>query len=393
MTVARSLLAAVLLLGAATRAPSQAPNPCAGQAACTEVPSFVATVTDFRTSSVSYYKVVTATVRLRNKLNRPLILGYVAGSGIATDDQGHRYEVTSAAGVRGIGVISNNTFDSKFILQPGESSDARIEMSWRPATRSDIFGTNWVIEFSIREIDPIAGNQFRLGREHALQFRGFRDGWVPTTSVAGAAPQPVSVAAEAPAAAAGPDHPPVVAADPCVGNARCYNAGQFIAEVRSLTPGATNVRHHTLDVGLRIRNLTSAPLILGYKSGSSGAIDNLGNRYIYGRPGTHDVNFKGIGLITSAAADPQFVLQPGQSRDVSFIVVRFNSLNQQIGTSWSYEVTLTGLEVLPSRQLRETRDYVVAFHDLGSHASAAATVKSAKELMDELKARLKRKPE
>ncbi|MES2124289.1 MAG: hypothetical protein V4503_06325 [Gemmatimonadota bacterium] len=392
MTATRSLLAAALLLSAVTHAPSQAPNPCAGQAACTEVPSFVATVTDFRTSSVSYYKVVTATVRLRNKLNRPLILGYVAGSGIATDDQGHRFEVTSATGVRGIGVISNNTFDSKFILQPGESSDARIEMSWRPANRNEIFGTSWVMEFSIREIDPIAGNQFRLGREHALQFRGFRDGWVPTTTVA-SAPPPAAAAAPTAAAAPGPDHPPAEASDPCAGNVRCYNAGQFIAEVRSLTPGATNVRHHTLDVGLRVRNVTNAPIILGYKSGSSGAIDNLGNRYVYGRPGTHDVNFKGIGLITSAAADPQFVLQPGQSRDISFIVVRFNSLNQQIGTSWSYEVTLTGLEVLPSRQLRESRDYVVAFHDLGSRASAAATVKSAKELMDEVKARLKRKPQ
>ena len=95
--------AVFLMIGTPNAATAQAPNPCAGQAACSEVATFVATVTDFRTSKVSYYTVVSATIKFKNKTNRPLILGYVGGSGTATDDQGHRYVVGSAAGVRGIG--------------------------------------------------------------------------------------------------------------------------------------------------------------------------------------------------------------------------------------------------------------------------------------------------
>jgi hypothetical protein len=34
------------------------------------------------------WKVITTTASFRNKLNRPLVLGYVVGSGGATDDRG-----------------------------------------------------------------------------------------------------------------------------------------------------------------------------------------------------------------------------------------------------------------------------------------------------------------
>lgn len=391
MITAHSLLAAaaaVLLATGTPNAAAQTPKPCAGHAACSEVSTFVATVTDFRTSKVSYYTIVSATVRFKNKTTRPLILGYVGGSGTATDDQGHRYEVTSAAGVRGIGWITN-TFDTKFTLQPGENADARIEMAWRPASRADIFGTSWVMELAVREIDPIAGNQFRLGREHPLSFRGFKEGWVPTTATVAAAPAPPPPDGPVPAAVHAPA--PADLPDPCAGNARCYNSGPFLAEVRSLTPAAGG-RHHTLAVVLRISNITPEPIILGYKSGSSGATDNLGNRYVYGRPSTHDVSFKGIGLITGRAADPQFVLQPGQSRDAAFGVIRFNSLRKQLGTAWSYDVMLTQLEFLPSQQIREVRDYAVNFRDLTARPSATATLKSAKELLDAASRWLQRKP-
>ena len=384
----RAAAAALLIVTRTQSATAQTPSPCNGYAACSEVGPFVATVTDFRTSAVSYYKVVSATVRFKNKTNRVLILGYVGGSGISTDDQGHRYEVGSANGVRGIGWITGNTFDSKFTLQPGETGDARIEMSWRPASRADIFGTGWVMEFSIREIDAIASNQFRLGREHALQFRGFKEGWVPITATVAAAPAPPPADVTAPVAASAATEFP----DPCVGNARCYYAGPFLAEVRSLTPGAGGGRHHGVDVVLRITNISPRSIILGYKSGSSGATDDLGNRYVYGRPSTHDVSFKGIGLIAGRSADPQFVLQPGQSRDAAFGVVRFNSLGKQLGTAWSYNVVLTQLEFLPSQQIREVRDYTVNLRDLTARPSAAATLKSAKELMDAVTRRLQQKP-
>ncbi len=218
MTTAKSLLAAAAALVVnslpASAVAQTTQNPCAGYTACSEVTTFSATVTDFRTSAVSYYKVVSATVRFKNKTNRPLILGYVGGSGISTDDQGHRYEVTSANGVRGIGWITGNTFDSKFTIPPGEFADARIEMSWRPASRADIFGTSWVMEFAIREIDPVAATQYRLGREHALQFRGFRDGWAPTMATVAAVPAPSPATPGVPVATPTPAPTPAPAPAP-----------------------------------------------------------------------------------------------------------------------------------------------------------------------------------
>lgn len=71
-------------------------------------------------------------------------------------------------------------------------------------------------------------------------------------------------------------------------------------------------------------------------------------------------------------------------------VYRRNSYGKQLGTAWSYEGTLTQLEILPSRQIRELPDYVVNYHDLTAKPSLAATLTSAKELMDAVTKRLQK---
>ena len=94
------------------------------------------------------------------------------------------------------------------------------------------------------------------------------------------------------------------AGDPCAGLQRCANGGSFIAQVVSLTPvGGPADRHHSLKLNLTFRNVSTQPVILGYKSNSSAAVDNLGNGYVFGRPGTHDTSFSGIGLVTGRAAE------------------------------------------------------------------------------------------
>ena len=163
---------------------------CAGKPSCTEVSSFVATVTDFRTSVSGRYRIVATTIRFQNKLNRPLILGYVPRSGVATDDRGNRYEIGSDAGVRGMGVITSNALDVKFVLQPGESSDARFEFAWQPGR--EIYGTSFEVELAIREIDPVASHQYTLGKEHALRFTGF--GTPPAVAATPPASQPTAPA-------------------------------------------------------------------------------------------------------------------------------------------------------------------------------------------------------
>jgi len=164
------------MIAGAGAAPAQTTNPCAGHSACTEVSTFVALVTDFRPGAAGTASVVSATIRFTNKTPRELVVGYVDGSAVATDDRGNRYAVRRGS-IGGIGTISSSSFDPKFTLQPGTSNDSRFEFEWLPGSPTDRAGTTWDIEFAVREIDLVGTKQYKLGKQHVLQFRGFRQGW------------------------------------------------------------------------------------------------------------------------------------------------------------------------------------------------------------------------
>jgi len=383
LVLAAALASFASLALPARHAAAQGVPGCAARGVpCAEVGTFVATVGDFRTSTAGRYRVVTLTVRFQNKTNRQLRLGYVQGSGVVLDDQGNRYVVGSAANVRAIGEITANSFDPKFVLEPGETSDARFELAWQPERANQIVGTTFEGDLTVREIDPVAGNQLRLGREHALHFRALGSGTVAAGEPAPASPMsPASPASPAPATPVNAD------GDPCLGRTRCFATGPFMAQITSVTAGPVGGRHHGLRIEMRIQNRSAEPIILGYKSGTSGAIDDLGNRYYYGRPSTHDVSFHGIGLVTGTQADPQFALRPGESRNATFDVIRYEVLNKQLGTSWSYDVVLAQLEVLPSNQVRAVRDYSVSFQGLttGAAPNAAAAIQQGRALIDRLR--------
>jgi hypothetical protein len=138
-------------------------------------------VTDFRESLNGGARVVGVTVRFRNRTSGPLTLGYVYGSGVVTDDRGNRYTIANYGGnVRGLGVIAQGgQIDPKFALRAGESGDARFEFTWSPGRT--FFGTRFVVELAVREIQSVGADQWRLGQEHALHFRGFGDTGVADT--------------------------------------------------------------------------------------------------------------------------------------------------------------------------------------------------------------------
>ena len=339
--------------------PAPAAQTCAKNTACVDTRAFSATVSDFRTSKQNNVRVLTATVRFQNKTAKPLMLGYVRDSGIAIDDQGNRFVVPQSNGVRGIGEIIGNSFESKFTLQPGEASDARLEYIWGPGNAT--MGTQYEMDVAIREIEATGPDQFRLGAEHALHFNNVSE------QAAVAAPR------QAPAQAS----PQVAAAtnDPCAGAVGCYSAGPFVAEVQQLSASSMTggARHQTLTLNIRFRNTSTQPIILAYKPGTSGAIDNLGNRYYFGRAGTHDSSVRGIGYVQSNSADPQFTLAPGQSRNAQFNVTRFEAARKQLGTSYTYDVVIAELEVLPSQQLRTLREDSLNFPNLTSGTYTATT--------------------
>ncbi|MBS1813281.1 MAG: hypothetical protein JSS87_00225 [Acidobacteria bacterium] len=176
---------------------------------------------------------------------------------------------------------------------------------------------------------------------------------------------PVSSNPASIAPATSPQQPGYVA-DACAGAPRCYSSGPFVATIAQVSGSrlADNTKDHMLRLDIRFRNISDRPIILAYAATTSTAIDNLGNNYYWGRAGTHDTSSQGIGLVESHRADPRFVLAPGETRNAIFNLRRFRSGQSQIGTSYTYNVTIQQLEILPGQQVRAVREYSVSFPDV-----------------------------
>jgi hypothetical protein len=168
--------------------------------------------------------------------------------------------------------------------------------------------------------------------------------------------------------------------DPCGRLPRCYNAGSFVAEVMQVSASAmtAGARHQSVAINIRFRNVSDKPVILAYRSASSAALDNFGNGFTWGRPGTHDTSVKGIGMVAGRTVDTQFALAPGQSRNATFNIIRFNAA-PPIGNAWNYDVVIDEIEVLPGQVVRSARQNSLSFASLtagtfhvGSSAAASA---------------------
>jgi hypothetical protein len=164
-------------------APSQPTSLCANRPLCYDANDFVATVTEFRTSTAGNgAKVLDAMVHFVNKTNQAISLGYLDGSGAAIDDMGNRFVLnTWGGGIRGMGVVSGNNMDPKFTLPPGGGADARFELWWAPYGK--LAGVNYEMEFSLREMNRVEGNQWTLGDETLIHYQGLANGMgvAPTT--------------------------------------------------------------------------------------------------------------------------------------------------------------------------------------------------------------------
>jgi hypothetical protein len=146
---------------------------CGGQPLCVETSDFTATVTSFRTSLVGSSRILNVSVRFQNRTAQPLVLGYVANSGITTDERGNRYIVYGGNGFRGIGLVYGNTFDPRFTLRPASSGDAQFEMHLQATPQNA--GQTFTVDLTIDEINT-AGNQPTLGGEFPLHFEGLANG-------------------------------------------------------------------------------------------------------------------------------------------------------------------------------------------------------------------------
>jgi hypothetical protein len=84
-----------------------------------------------------------------------------------------------------------------------------------------------------------------------------------------------------------------------------------------------------------------------------------------------------MGIVSARSADAQFVLSPGQSRNATFGVVRYNAV-PPIGEGWNYDVVIEEIEIQPGQVVRSVRQNSLSFAHLtpgtfsGSSAAAVA---------------------
>lgn len=362
---------------------AEAQGMCPGEPLCREVPKFSATITDFRASPNTVgNRPLNLTVRFHNKSDQPLILELVAGTAAAFDDRGNNYALQNTTKLTGIGLIKRNRFDPKFTLAPGESSDARLELNFYVG-RNVIVGTAFDVEMSVREIDPRPGNQFEVGREHALSWQGLVNGArgrVPlaaggvgaVAAAAGAVAGDATANAEAAAASA-----PV--GDPCTGQVHCASSGSLVAKVVGVQSAAPAGNNHKVTVRVAFQNLGSTPMILNYKVDTGAMLDERGERYIVDSRDRTTV--QGIPVSTRDRASSQFTLRPGESRTAAFIYSRYVG-RVPAGTMFSPTLAVEQYELLASNQLKLEREHALAFGDVRGGASLQNLNDAVKGLSD-----------
>lgn len=330
------LLSAALALTASITAAAQ--GMCPGEPRCRQTATFTATVTDFRVSPATQgNRPVDVTLRFTNLTDRPLILGHMAGTAAAYDDRGHRYALQNNRLLTGMGLVERNRFDPKFTLGPGESADARMTLNFY--AKNVVVGTRFDLEMGVREIEPLPGQQYRLGREHALSWQSLGPGFA---------------ASQAPGAPAAPTAPPV--GDACQGQPHCAASGPVLARLVGAA-SSTRGNYHHVTMRIAFQNLGSEPLILNYKQKTGQAIDERGERY---GVDTYREAVQGMPVATRQQASSQFTLAPGESRTAAFEFRRFTG-KVPAGSVLTPSIAVEQYALLPSNQLQLVREHALSF--------------------------------
>jgi hypothetical protein len=151
------------------------------------------------------------------------------------------------------------------------------------------------------------------------------------------------------------------AKDGCAGKQHCDSNKAFSAEIIGLTGSIAGGRHHLVKMNIRFTNLTDRPIILAYVTGTSGGVDDLGNAYYWGRAGTHDISTAGIGLLEGRKADTQFQLNPGESRNAMFALIRYEAARKPLGHSFTCNTTIAELRNLGGGGVESLKQYSLNF--------------------------------
>ena len=135
------------------------------------------------------------------------------------------------------------------------------------------------------------------------------------------------------------------------------------------TAAAAQGKNQLVRFSVRVKNQTSKPLVLAYKAGSNAAVDEQGNSFAWGRPGTHDGSAQGIGTLEGTRIDPQFQVAASGTRDAQLIVTRYDA-TKPAGKSFTLNTVLVELRG-SGQQWQKGREYAVHLPGVGTGAAPA----------------------
>lgn len=284
--------------------------------------NFTATITSFQSYLKAYPRnvhLIAATVHFQNKTKKPLILGYDRKGFTASDEQGNRYALTF---IRGMGEAAGSTVDAKFVLPPQEGADMLCEFAWQQSANA-IFGITFDLNMAVRELKKLQGSEYQLGPESTLEFVGLKTNYV--RSLEGAVDL----------------------------EGHSTSAGPFKAQLVRSKFGKSGRWETVGDFTLKLENTSTRPLILACEPYSIFGNDNEG--VIYG--GSNRVVVTGIGLAKDNEADPQFVLAPGESKEIHLTI--YKGEHVPLGTIFNLYLGFEELQITPSKQIVVLRQYTL----------------------------------
>jgi len=177
---------------------------CAGKPSCYSGGPFVMEVTGVKSSQITSVNpsvhVLQVNVRFRNLMSQPIVLAYVAGSGVVTDNNGKRYEdhyflpAVLNAGAKGIGTVKGDRADPQFVLGPNASGNASFVLARDRVLNNprDPIGIAFNFDLSIAQLEVLASQQVRTLREYSVGFTDLGNNAAPagSSSLTAATAQP-----------------------------------------------------------------------------------------------------------------------------------------------------------------------------------------------------------
>lgn len=162
------------------------------------------------------------------------------------------------------------------------------------------------------------------------------------------------------------------AAPPRPGNGSTERIGDIEAVLDSIRVGRdTSGARAVITVTMTLRNVSPQPMNLNYILGSIGVTDSNGNQYAPWS-GEGSSTIKGIPIAGNSSSVPSYILQPGRTGTVSFIVSRQLRNGQPTGDRFDINASFGQYRGDGGGRRSQLQTFPVAFRNQPAMASGSA---------------------